>query len=166
MLTGPAAAAGLALINAVANVGSFAGPYAVGWVKDFTGSFSLGIADAVTILAATAAQADAAATVIANAVDLPGHPAIVRTPANELQLDSDLGDRRVTRAVGALSQADIAEALNAGAAQAQRLLAAGLIVGAALHVQGETRVIAPDNDAPLAAKRHVQAVRARETMDA
>lgn len=129
-------------------------------------SFSLGIADAVTILAATAAQADAAATVIANAVDLPGHPAIVRTPANELQLDSDLGDRRVTRAVGALSQADIAEALNAGAAQAQRLLAAGLIVGAALHVQGETRVIAPDNDAPLAAKRHVQAVRARETMDA
>jgi cyanate permease len=43
MLTGPAAAAGLALINAVANVGSFAGPYAVGLVKDFTGSFSLGI---------------------------------------------------------------------------------------------------------------------------
>ena len=43
MLTGPAAAAGLALINAVANVGSFAGPYAVGWVKDATGSFSLGI---------------------------------------------------------------------------------------------------------------------------
>jgi MFS transporter, ACS family, tartrate transporter len=43
ILTGPAAAAGLALINAVANVGSFAGPYLVGWVKDATGSFSLGI---------------------------------------------------------------------------------------------------------------------------
>ena len=43
MLTGPAAAAGLALINTVANVGSFAGPYAVGWVKDATGSFSLGL---------------------------------------------------------------------------------------------------------------------------
>jgi MFS family permease len=43
MLTGPAAAAGLALINAVANIGSFAGPYLVGWVKDHTGSFSLGI---------------------------------------------------------------------------------------------------------------------------
>ena len=37
-------------------------------------SFSLGIADAVTVLAATAAEADAAATMIANAVDLPGHP--------------------------------------------------------------------------------------------
>lgn len=128
-------------------------------------SFSLGIADAVTILAATAAQADAAATVVANAVDLPGHPAIVRMPANELQPGSDLGDRRVTRAVGALSQADIAEALEAGAAQAQRLLAAGLIVGAALHVQGGTRVVV-SNDAPLAARRSVQAVRARETMDA
>jgi len=43
MLTGPAAAAGLALINAVANVGSFVGPFFIGWVKDHTGSFSLGI---------------------------------------------------------------------------------------------------------------------------
>ena len=44
-------------------------------------SFSLGIADAVTVLADRAAMADAAATIIANAVDLPGHPAIVRVPA-------------------------------------------------------------------------------------
>ena len=43
MLTGSAAAAGLALINAVANIGSFAGPYMVGWVKDFTGNYALGI---------------------------------------------------------------------------------------------------------------------------
>jgi len=43
MLTGSAAAAGLALINAVANVGSFAGPYMVGWVRDFTGHYALGI---------------------------------------------------------------------------------------------------------------------------
>jgi len=43
MLTGAAAAAGLALINAIANVGSFVGPYFVGWVRDYTGSFSLGI---------------------------------------------------------------------------------------------------------------------------
>ena len=41
-------------------------------------SFSLGIADAVTVLARTAAAADAAATIIANAVDLPGHPAVTR----------------------------------------------------------------------------------------
>src|ERR1700759_2700182 len=39
-------------------------------------SFSLGIADAVTVLGKTASMADAAATNIGNAVDLPGHPAI------------------------------------------------------------------------------------------
>ena len=43
MLTGPAAAAGLALVNAIANIGSFIGPSLVGWIKDQTGSFSLGI---------------------------------------------------------------------------------------------------------------------------
>jgi sugar phosphate permease len=43
MLMGAAAAAGLALINTIANVGSFAGPFALGWVKDVTGSFSAGI---------------------------------------------------------------------------------------------------------------------------
>ena len=62
-------------------------------------SFSLGIADAVTVLACDAAMADAAATIIANAVDLPGHPGITREPARALQPDSDLGGRLVTRAV-------------------------------------------------------------------
>jgi uncharacterized protein len=104
-------------------------------------SFSLGIADAVTVLARTASQADAAATVIANAVDLPGHPAIVRCPANELQPDSDLGSRLVTRDVGMLTYQAIDAALEAGAAMARRLLAAGLIEAAAIHLKGEIRVI-------------------------
>jgi len=101
-------------------------------------SFSLGIADAVTVLARTASQADAAATIIANAVDLSGHPAIVRRPANELQPDSDLGRRLVTRDVGELSHSEIARALEAGAACARKLLAAGLIEGATLRLLGET----------------------------
>jgi len=105
-------------------------------------SFSLGIADAVTVLARTASQADAAATIIANAVDLPGHPAVVRCPAHDLQLDSDLGARLVTRGVGGLSDAEIEDALEAGAVQARRLLAAGLIDGAALRLHGETVVVA------------------------
>jgi ApbE superfamily uncharacterized protein (UPF0280 family) len=105
-------------------------------------SFSLGIADAVTVLARTASQADAAATIIANAVDLPGHPAIVRCPAHDLQPDSDLGARLVTRGVGELSDAEIEDALEAGAVQARRLLAAGLIDGAALRLHGETVVVA------------------------
>jgi uncharacterized protein len=105
-------------------------------------SFSLGIADAVTVLARTASQADAAATIIANAVDLPGHPAIVRCPAHDLQPDSDLGARLVTRGVGALSGHEIAAALESGAACARRLLAMGLIDGGILRLHGETVVVA------------------------
>ena len=101
-------------------------------------SFSLGIADAVTVLAATASQADAAATIIANAVDLPGHPAVIRCPANSLQPDSDLGPRLVTRGVGGLTRGEISMALATGEAVARKLLAAGLIDGAAICLFGET----------------------------
>jgi ApbE superfamily uncharacterized protein (UPF0280 family) len=104
-------------------------------------SFSLGIADAVTVLADRAAMADAAATIIANAVDLPGHPAITRIPACDLAPDSDLGDWLVTRAVGDLSAAEIAAALDAGMAVADSLVCERLIRSAALHLLGETRVV-------------------------
>ncbi|MGA8901447.1 UPF0280 family protein [Bradyrhizobium sp.] len=108
-------------------------------------SFSLGIADAVTVLARTAAQADAAATIIANAVDLPGHPAVIRCPANQVQPDSDLGARLVTRDVGLLEKSEIAVALEAGAAKARQLLAHGLIEAAVLQLCGETCAIGAKN---------------------
>lgn len=115
-------------------------------------SFSLGIADAVTVLSKTAAQADAAATIIGNAVDLPGHAAIARVPACDIQPDSDLGDRLVTRSVGFLSSSEIAQALAAGADCARALVQRGLIEGAALTLQGETeivRAVTPPEPAPL-----------------
>jgi uncharacterized protein len=104
-------------------------------------SFSLGIADAVTVLADRAAMADAAATIIANAVDLPGHPAITRIPACDLAPDSDLGDRLVTQGVGKLSQNEIAAALDAGIVVSGELLSWGLIRSAALRLRGDTRVV-------------------------
>lgn len=109
-------------------------------------SFSLGIADAVTVLADRAADADAAATIIANAVDLPGHPKIVRIPACDLAPDSDLGSRPVTQAVGELTPREIKAALSAGLRTAESLLRRDLIRAAALHLQGETLVTrsAPD----------------------
>ena len=107
-------------------------------------SFSLGIADAVTVLARTASQADAAATIIANAVDLPGHPSVIRCSAHDLQPDSDLGARLVTRDVGFLQEAEIASALEAGARKARVLLARDLIERAVLRLQGETRIVAPN----------------------
>jgi uncharacterized protein len=119
-------------------------------------SFSLGIADAVTVLAKTASQADAAATIIVNAVDLPGHAAIIRQPANELQPDSDLGPRLVTRQVGPLSDAEIAEALALGEARGRELLAAGLIDGAALCLFGAMSVV--EVPKPRARHEHVRQV--------
>jgi uncharacterized protein len=104
-------------------------------------SFSLGIADAVTVLADGAAMADAAATIIANAVDLPGHPSVVRVPARNLAPDSDLGSRLVTQAVGELSPGDIAAALDAGLSVAHSLLSDGLIRAAALCLCGTTRIV-------------------------
>jgi ApbE superfamily uncharacterized protein (UPF0280 family) len=103
-------------------------------------SFSLGIADAVTVLANTAAMADAAATIIANAVDLPGHPNIKRVPACELAPDTDLGERLVTQAVGELSPDEIHDALSAGVRVVESLRVANLIRAAALNLRGETRV--------------------------
>jgi len=104
-------------------------------------SFSLGIADAVTVLSDRAAASDAAATILANSVDLPGHPAVVRVPACELAPDSDLGDRLVTQAVGDLTTAEVDHALQAGEREANVLLRLGLIRSAVLCLQGDTRVI-------------------------
>jgi nitrate/nitrite transporter NarK len=42
-LTGLAAAGGLAFINSIATLGGFVGPYAMGWLRDATGSFSAGL---------------------------------------------------------------------------------------------------------------------------
>jgi ApbE superfamily uncharacterized protein (UPF0280 family) len=103
-------------------------------------SFSLGIADAVTVLAETAAQADAAATIIANAVTVD-HDAVERRPAHALRDDSDLGAIPVTVSVGTLPIFAISEALSAGVARAQDLRRSGLIQAAFLSLQTENRIV-------------------------
>lgn len=106
-------------------------------------SWSLGIADAVTVLSDTAARADAAATMIANAVDLPGHLAVTRRPACEVQADSDLGHRLVTTDVGSLTRAEVDLALSRGVDAARRFQARGLIESAALFLHPEVRTMGP-----------------------
>jgi ApbE superfamily uncharacterized protein (UPF0280 family) len=103
-------------------------------------SFSLGIADSVTILARTAAMADAAATIVANAVDAD-HPAIERRPANALRDDTDLGALPVTVAVSVLPDDIVAAALDRGLEKARVLNARGLIDGAALALRGQWRLL-------------------------
>lgn len=104
-------------------------------------SFSLGIADAVTVLAPTAAAADVAATLIGNAVDLPGHPAIRRRPASEDDPDSDLGDRLVVHGVEPLTSEDIDRALDTGARVATRFVNRALVISAILFLLGRWRIV-------------------------
>jgi uncharacterized protein len=103
-------------------------------------SFSLGIADSVTVLAATASMADAAATIVANAVDV-ADARIGRTPARSLKDDSDLGDRLVTRHVPPLPERLVETALERGAGEARAQIRAGRIIAAVLSLQGRWRVV-------------------------
>ncbi len=103
-------------------------------------SWSLGIADSVTILARDAAAADAAATIVANEVNID-HPAVQRRRACEVDDNTDLGDLLVTMTVGPLPDYAIAQALDRGAARAEALVAAGLIWGAVLVLDSHHRVL-------------------------
>ena len=103
-------------------------------------SQSLGIADSVTVLAESAAMADAAATMIANEVNIDD-PAIERVPACEVRDDSDLGDLPVTVAVGLLPSQKVTLALENGVRRAAELQARGLIAAAYLQLQDQVRVV-------------------------
>jgi len=102
-------------------------------------SWSLGIADSVTVLAATGAAADAAATMIANAVDV-AHPAIERRRACDVDDHTDLGELPVTVGVGALPGEAVEAALANGVALAEEFSGSRLIWGAVLALQGRYRV--------------------------
>ncbi len=117
-------------------------------------SQSLGIADSVTVLAASAAEADVAATLIANQVDID-HPAVVRAPADSLRDDTDLGDRLVTVHVGRMDRDSVSEALDRGEEAAIAMIADGLAISAGLLLQGESRIAGAGMDS--------QPVNARES---
>ncbi len=105
-------------------------------------SFSLGIADSVTVLAATAAQADVAATLIANAVNIH-HPSVQRQAANSLRDDTDLGDRLVTVDVPQLPPALVKQALQLGLDCAYAMQSRGQVFAAFVCCQGQMAVAQP-----------------------
>lgn len=102
-------------------------------------SLSLGIADSVTVLAKSAAKADVAATLIANAVDLPGHPAIQRRAACDVDENSDLGTLPVVVGCGPMSYEDTDRALETGCQHAKTLRSKGLITSAGLFLNGQSK---------------------------
>lgn len=101
-------------------------------------SLSRGIADSVTVLAPCAATADVAATLVANAVDLPDHPGIRRRPACDVVDNSDLGDMPVVVGCDDLAEHEACAALSHGHYVANQFARAGLISGAGLFLQGQS----------------------------
>lgn len=111
----------------------------------FGRSFSLGIADSVTVLADSAAKADVAATLIANEVNIPKHPLITRARADSLDPDSDLGHRLVVVDCKELSHAEQNAAIAHGELKARQLYERGLIAAAAIFFQNESRLVGSHN---------------------
>ena len=107
-------------------------------------SFSLGIADSVTTTASDCASADAAATVVAGAVDLPGNNLVTRRPARELSPDSDLGLLPVTVGVAPISLHETKYALALGSAKAEQLVSRQIIHTAALFLGEESAFVKSD----------------------
>ena len=104
-------------------------------------SKTFGIADAVTVVSSCAADADVAATLIANQVSLADHPQIKVVAANLIDDSSDLGSRLVTASVGELSDFDIEVALESGAKMAKTLIAKTEIEGVFIALRGRVRSV-------------------------
>ena len=103
-------------------------------------SLSLGIADAVTVLAKSAANADVAATLIANDVNVD-FPGIKKRSASEITDESDLGMIPVTVAVPTLPEDKVFFALEQGAKTAREFINSGKITAAYLSLQKQSLVI-------------------------
>ncbi len=106
-------------------------------------SFTLGVADAVTVFAGTGAVADACATHIANTTAIDS-PAVSRRRARDLDPDTDIPDLLVTTEVGKLTEGEIARALDQAEERARYLMGRGTILGVMLFVQGRHRLLLPD----------------------
>ena len=104
-------------------------------------SLTLGIADSVTVLAKNASDADVAATLIANHVDIPGHPAIARKQAEEIVDDSDLEGKEIVVSCGHLTPDEVRLALARGNHFAEKLCQEKKIISAILFLQNSYRIV-------------------------
>jgi ApbE superfamily uncharacterized protein (UPF0280 family) len=99
-------------------------------------SFTLGIADVVTVIARTAAVADAAATYIGNMTNVYSGN-VTRMRAGDIDPATDIADEMVTTGIGTLSEREIEGALDNGLRTAENLRARGVVIGAVIVVRGK-----------------------------
>ena len=111
-------------------------------------SLTRGVASAVTVLARSSSEADAAATSIANATDCDD-PAVVRCLACELDATTDIAGLSVTKEVGPLPAASVRSALESGVKRAEELCQRGMIQGAVLFLAGAVAIRWAGNRAPF-----------------
>jgi hypothetical protein len=107
-------------------------------------SFTLGVADVVSVIASSGALADAAATFICNCTAIPSEQ-VVRQRAGEIDAGSDIADELVTVQVGPLDAGLVREALEKGRTAAQALKRANAIVDAVLLLRDEMATTIEDN---------------------
>ena len=98
-------------------------------------SFTLGLADIVTVIAATGAVADAAATFICNCTNTESKQ-ITRKKASEIDPLTDIPDDNVTFKIGQLYKHDILKALDNGLGIAANLKYKKHIYDATIKLQG------------------------------
>jgi len=97
-------------------------------------SFTLGVADGVTVIADQASMADAAATFLGNKT-VVNSPKIKKVLAESVYPDTDLLGVEVTQSVGALSEDEIETALSKGKKEAINVMERNLIYGAIISVK-------------------------------
>ena len=116
-------------------------------------SFTLGLADTVSVVAPSAPLADAAATFICNHTNVED-ASVVRRKAAEIDPSTDIPEEWVTVSIGELSSPRVREALAHGQAAAERLKVAGRISEAVIRLRGKmVTTIAGNENIRLGVKR-------------
>ena len=102
-------------------------------------SFTRGIASAVTVLAANASVADAAATAVANSCFVEDK-GILQLPAEKIDPNSDLTGTLITTAVGPLSEDKRRRAIELARERAEYLVQNNTVIGAFIALENQFAV--------------------------
>ena len=104
-------------------------------------SFSMGIADSVTVIAEKASIADAAATIICNHIDLKNSKKIKKTIANNLYEDTDLNNKLITVSVENLTETEIRQAISMGKIISEYYISKNFIKAVIINLQNNILIL-------------------------
>ena len=119
-------------------INGFGGIATSGWKGR---SFSMGIADSVTVIAEKTSVADAAATIICNHIDLKNSNKVKKTVANNLYEDTDLNDKLITVSVENLTENEIRRAMSKGRNISEQYISKNLIKSVIINLQDNILIL-------------------------